>query len=100
MQLAFGCPPEVGRPAGEKVSENLRAEIDFRSVLISANPQRFGVIRVVQFRFDFGDSIFLDEEKSSIELCWQCLVLVVTDIWEVTKNPRQRIGARPDHVAD
>src|SRR5437667_6068529 len=99
MQLAFGCPPEVGRLAGEKVSENLRAEIDFRSILISANPQRFGVIRVVQFRFDFGNSIFLHEEKSSIELCRQCLVLVVTDIWEVTENPRQRIGTRANNMS-
>src|SRR5438477_11671689 len=100
MQLTFGCPPEVGRLAREEVFENLRAEINFRSVLISANPQRFGIIRIMQFSFDLGDSIFLDEKKSVIELCWQCLVFVVTDIWEVTKNPRQRIGTRPDHVAD
>src|ERR1700730_2911073 len=92
--------PEIGLPAGKEVFENLHAEIDFRSVLISANPQRFRIIRIVQFSFDLGDSIFLDEEKSGIELCWQGLVLVVTDIWEVTKNPRQRIGARPDHMAD
>ena len=100
MQLAFGCPPEVGRLAGEEIFEDRRAEIDFRGVLISANPQWFRIVRIVQLRFDFGNSISLDEEKSGIELCWQCLVLVVTDIWEVTKNPRQRIRTRPDHMAD
>src|SRR3984893_19066785 len=98
MQLAFGRPPKVGRLAGEEAFEDRRAEIDFRGVLISANPQRFGIIRIAQLRFDFGNSIFLDEQKSGIELCWQCLVLVVTDIWEVTKNPRQPIRAYPDHA--
>src|SRR5207302_7666474 len=47
ISLAGPFPFELGSPAGEDILENLGIEIHFRKVLVSANPQRFGIINLV-----------------------------------------------------
>jgi hypothetical protein len=97
--LARAFSNEIRRSAREKLFENFGAQIELRWLLVVTNPERLGVVRVVQLGLNLLDFVFLHEEKSSVEGLRQVPVLVVADVCEVTQNPWERIDAGSNYVS-
>src|ERR1043166_6486602 len=90
--LALRLALELRLAPGKEFCEHLGVKVELRRLLISPNPQRVGVIGLVEFGFYGFDLIFLNEKKGCIQFLRQIFVLVIADVHKITQDPGQGIS--------